>query len=69
MHDTGIPADWSHLLQAMYQVRCNLFHGEKSVVSDIDHQVVRWSVGILLPFLEAAGYLGAAPRSQLRGRE
>ena len=28
--DEDIPADWRHVMAAIYQVRCNLFHGGKA---------------------------------------
>jgi hypothetical protein len=31
-----VPLDWPHVLSAIYQVRCNLFHGDKAPHSEID---------------------------------
>jgi len=35
-----IPLDWPHTLSALYRVRCNLFHGEKSLQSEDDKNIV-----------------------------
>src|SRR6266404_510639 len=36
--DSGesVPLDWAHVLKAIYKVRCNLFHGQKSAHSEMD---------------------------------
>jgi hypothetical protein len=50
-----IPADWPHTLSAIYQVRCNLFHGSKSLDSDIDTEIVFNAFRVLariLPMLD-----------------
>jgi hypothetical protein len=36
----SIPVDWPHTLAALYKVRCNLFHGQKSADSETDQQIV-----------------------------
>jgi hypothetical protein len=36
----SIPLDWPHTLAALYKVRCNLFHGQKSAHSEMDQQIV-----------------------------
>jgi len=36
----SIPVDWPHTLAALYKVRCNLFHGQKSAHSEMDQQIV-----------------------------
>jgi hypothetical protein len=46
-----IPMDWPHTLSAIYQVRCNLFHGSKSLHSDVDTQIVFNSFRVLLHVL------------------
>jgi len=33
---SNVPLDWSHTLGAIYQVRCNLFHGGKSFLNSRD---------------------------------
>jgi hypothetical protein len=35
-----IPVDWPHTLAALYKVRCNLFHGQKSAHSEMDQLIV-----------------------------
>ncbi len=35
-----IPIDWPHTLAALYKVRCNLFHGQKSAYLEMDRQIV-----------------------------
>ena len=57
--------DWPHLLHAIYQIRCNLFHGEKAASLDTDVQLVTWALNILQPFLQTAGYLGLQRRAPL----
>lgn len=61
-HPNGLPRDWPHLLHAVYQVRCNLFHGEKSVLSDADRALVTWAARILLPFMNHTGYVDSQPK-------
>jgi hypothetical protein len=34
------PVDWPHTLAALYKVRCNLFHGQKSAYLEMDQQIV-----------------------------
>ena len=36
-----VPVDWPHTLSAIYQVRCNLFHGYKGVYSENDIKAFR----------------------------
>ena len=50
-HESEIPLDWWHFLRAVYRVRCNLFHGGKSVYSVGDQQVVRAALRGLVIFL------------------
>jgi hypothetical protein len=50
-----IPMDWPHTLAAIYQVRCNLFHGSKSLHSDIDTQIVFNSFRVLVRVLSMLG--------------
>jgi hypothetical protein len=52
-----VPLDWPHTLAALYRVRCNLFHGEKSSHSEIDQYLVSCAFRTLLHFFRAAGYL------------
>jgi len=51
-HGQEIPADWPHTLQAIYRVRCNLFHGEKSPSAEIDIRIVRQAFLVLSMFIQ-----------------
>lgn len=46
------PLDWPHTLAALYRVRCNLFHGEKAVHSEMDKLIVSIGFRVLLHFLK-----------------
>ena len=48
---------WEQLLRTIYQVRCNLFHGEKSPQNFRDRQLVLKSDRILRMFLTETGCL------------
>ncbi len=52
-----IPIDWFHTLHALYRVRCNLFHGEKTPKSEIDQQIIFSAFHTLLYFLRLTNYL------------
>lgn len=52
-----IPCDWPHVIAAIYRVRCNLFHGEKSAHSEMDRRIVRAAFLTLTGFFRAAGIL------------
>lgn len=52
-----IPVDWPHTLYALYRVRCNLFHGEKSSHIESDQMIVHRAFRLLVNFLRGAGYL------------
>jgi hypothetical protein len=58
-HGTGgsIPADWPHCISGIYQIRCNLFHGEKSVHSEMDKRLVSRAFHVLTGFLRGASLL------------
>lgn len=43
----AVPADWSHTLRAIYQVRCNLFHGGKSFAVSKDKDFARLALELL----------------------
>lgn len=45
--------DWPHTLAAIYQVRCNLFHGEKSRNSDNDQAIVFAAYRVLVGFMRS----------------
>lgn len=52
-HPSGvIERDWAHTLEALYQVRCNLFHGTKSVLGDRDREVVDAASAVLVPVVQ-----------------
>jgi hypothetical protein len=52
-----IPCDWPHVIAAIYRVRCNLFHGEKSAHSEMDRRIVRSAFLTLTGFFRAAAIL------------
>lgn len=37
-HNGNIPIDWAHTFLTLYRVRCNLFHGEKTMNNDNDRR-------------------------------
>jgi hypothetical protein len=51
------PVDWPHTLAALYRVRCNLFHGEKSRSSENDRLVVTLAFDVLEGFVTQGRYL------------
>jgi hypothetical protein len=46
-----VPSDWPHTVMALYQVRCNLFHGDKDPQSEMDRQIVYSALQVLVPFM------------------
>jgi hypothetical protein len=52
-HPGRIEPDWSHTLQALYRVRCNLFHGQKSGAGKEDRAIVVAAAGVLIPIAES----------------
>ena len=65
--DEEVPVDWPHTLSAIYQVRCNLFHGYKGVYSENDVLIVSKAfrvlarlLPILIPNLSLASELDEA---------
>jgi hypothetical protein len=46
-----IPRDWPHFLASVYRVRCNLFHGEKSLHIAGDQEIVASSFRTLVHLL------------------
>jgi hypothetical protein len=46
------PDDLHQVVNFIYQVRCNLFHGGKSAVNSHDRDLARWSADILERWLE-----------------
>jgi hypothetical protein len=55
--DSKIPVDWPHMLDALYRVRCNLFHGEKALSSENDKRIVSYAAHTLVHFLRGSNYL------------
>jgi hypothetical protein len=53
--DEEIPLDWEHFIHAVYRVRCNLFHGEKSPYDTDDARIVHASFGSLVGFMDRLG--------------
>jgi hypothetical protein len=54
----GSVPNWEQLLRTIYQVRCNLFHGEKSPQAFRDYELVTASDKILAHFIAATGCFG-----------
>ena len=52
----NIPSDWSHIIKALYKVRCNLFHGLKAAHSEMDSVIVHSAYLVLSYFLSEARY-------------
>jgi len=53
----AIPCDWPHFINAVYRVRCNLFHGEKAAHSEMDQKIVRSALMSLTGFFRGASIL------------
>lgn len=51
----GSVPSWEQLLRTIYQVRCNLFHGEKSPQAFRDYELVTGSDKILARFITGSG--------------
>lgn len=49
----AIPLDWFHTLPALYQVRCNLFHGQKAMHVENDQFIVSRAYLVLVHFMRA----------------
>ena len=45
--DQYVPLDWAHVIQAIYGVRCDLFHGGKTHINDPDKYFVKHAFEIL----------------------
>lgn len=72
-HDGVPPTDWRHTFKTIYRVRCNLFHGEKTLNSENDILIVRSAYDVLSNFVRVTGMIGGpavqrgvAPDSALR---
>jgi hypothetical protein len=48
-HAAGLKPDWAHTLEALYRVRNNLFHGQKSGAGREDKEIVDAAADILIP--------------------
>jgi len=48
----SIVPDWAHTLEALYQVRCNLFHGTKSADAAADREIVAAASAVLVPVVK-----------------
>lgn len=53
----AVSLDWPHTLAVLYRVRCNLFHGEKAVHSEMDRLIVSAAFRVLVTFVREAGYI------------
>jgi hypothetical protein len=53
----AIPVDWGHFINAVYKVRCNLFHGLKAPQSEMDQVIVHSSYLALIKFLNKVDYI------------
>lgn len=67
-HPGRPPADWPHTLDSLYRVRCNLFHGQKSVADSQDKLMVKDAVAVLLPIAQALMNLDRPQRSKIARR-
>lgn len=55
--DRGAAITWPNTLDALYRVRCNLFHGEKALSCEMDQEIVADAFHTLVYFLKEAKYL------------
>jgi len=46
------PLDWTHTFQTLYRIRCNLFHGEKTLDSENDRQIVAAAYLVLMRIVQ-----------------
>lgn len=51
------PCDWPHTIAAIYRMRCNLFHGEKTAICPIDQNIVQRAFRVLVQFMQRAELL------------
>ncbi len=56
-HGGEPPDDWPHTLKTIYRVRCNLFHGEKTLDSENDRVIVQGAYDVLALFIEGTKLL------------
>lgn len=45
-----VPLNWTNTIEALYQVRCNLMHGDKRLASEADQQIVGAAFRVLIQF-------------------
>ena len=64
-----VPLDWPHTLNAVYRIRCNLFHGEKSPTSEMDVRIVAAAFRVFSNFLVRSGMIEPNPRSHTVARK
>jgi len=55
--DELVPLDWPHALAALFRVRNNLFHGEKSAHIENDKRIVSVSYRLLMLFLRDGNFI------------
>src|SRR6266852_5522838 len=55
-----MPFDWAHTLNAVYQVRCNLFHGEKGRNNALDVRFTDDARHILSAMIDGTNLFGLA---------
>jgi len=55
-----LPFNWAHTLHAVYQVRCNLFHGEKARNNALDARFTADGRRILTAMIEATDLFGVS---------
>jgi len=55
--NSAAPMDWPHTLAVIYRVRCNLFHGDKAIHSEMNHLIVSAAFQTLTAFMCEAQYL------------
>lgn len=53
-HEPRPPLDWAHTFKTLYRVRCNLFHGEKTLDSENDREIVQAAYNVLALFVRKA---------------
>ncbi|CAN5385154.1 hypothetical protein BH10ACI3_BH10ACI3_23970 [soil metagenome] len=53
----SIPSDLPHVLNTIYKIRCNLFHGQKAAHSEMDQEIVRRAYYALMSFIDEAHLL------------
>ncbi len=52
-----VPVDLPHVLNTLYKIRCNLFHGQKAAHSEMDREIVRRAYYTLVNFIDETGIL------------